>query len=98
MSGKIAPTPTATSPAAPAAKSAAPPRRDEGVHRAASEFEAMLVRQLLSTMKLGGKESGYADMAVDALATSMTSGKGLGLAREIEDCLAHSIGPARKKT
>lgn len=56
----------------------------------ASEFEAILVRQLLSTTKMGGKENMYSDMTVDALAKAVTAGKGLGLASRIGDALSQA--------
>jgi Rod binding domain-containing protein len=76
----------------------APPREaekpaDTKLHKMALEFEAVFVRQLLSAAKLGGhgkKEDGYDGMAVDALATGVTRGGGLGLARQIEEALSHS--------
>ena len=62
---------------------------------AAAQFEAILVRQMLGpTMKsmLGGEESGasgsvYGDMLADTLAQQLTSGRGLGLSRFIEQQL-----------
>lgn len=65
--------------------------RSAKLHHAAHEFESMLVKQLLKAAKMGGtgtdKSSGYADMAVDALANGIEKGGGLGLARRIEDAL-----------
>jgi len=63
---------------------------------AASQFEAILVRQLLGkTMSsmLGGSEGGaassvYGDMLTDTLAQQLTAGKGLGLGRLLEQQLA----------
>jgi Rod binding domain-containing protein len=61
------------------------------LHTAAREFESILVKQLLSAAKVGGQNpSGYADMAVDALATGVEKAGGLGLARKIEETLSHS--------
>jgi Rod binding domain-containing protein len=61
----------------------------------AAQFEAILVRQMLGpTMQsmLGGEESGaagsvYGDMLADTLAQQLTSGRGLGLSRFIEQQL-----------
>jgi hypothetical protein len=62
------------------------------LHKAAQEFESLLVKQLLQASKLGGdKSSGYADMAIDAMATGVEKAGGLGLARRIEDTVAHSL-------
>jgi Rod binding domain-containing protein len=70
--------------------------RAEKVQHAAAEFESILVKQLLKAAKLGGsggdeKANGYADMAVDALASAIEQGGGLGLARRIQDAI--STGP-----
>jgi Rod binding domain-containing protein len=66
--------------------------RAEKLRTAATEFESVLVKQLLKSAKLGGsgedeKTSGYGDMAVDALASAVESGGGLGLARRIEEAV-----------
>jgi Rod binding domain-containing protein len=72
--------------------------RAEKLRTAATEFESVLVKQLLKSARLGGsgddeKTSGYGDMAVDALASAVESGGGLGLARRIEEAVGHV--PAR---
>jgi peptidoglycan hydrolase FlgJ len=63
--------------------------------KAAAQFEAILVRQLLSqsvgSMMGGtGHTSGmiYGDLMTDVLAQKLTSGKGLGLGRMIEKQLS----------
>jgi Rod binding domain-containing protein len=63
--------------------------------KAAAQFEAILVRQLLSQSvgsMLGGTghTSGmiYGDMMTDVLAQKLTAGQGLGLGRMIEKQLA----------
>jgi|GEM_PF-1347947 len=61
------------------------------LHRVASEFEAMLLRQLLHTSKMGGGGS-YGDMAVDALATGISDAGGIGLTRQLEAVLAGQMG------
>ena len=92
---------TSSIPAAPVAPAAfnpavlrnAPPAVQRAA--AAAQFEAILVRQMLGpTMKsmLGGEESGaagsvYGDMLADTLAQQLTSGRGLGLSRFIEQQL-----------
>jgi Rod binding domain-containing protein len=62
------------------------------LHKAAQEFESLLVKQLLQASKLGGdKSTGYADMAIDAMATGVEKAGGLGLARRIEETVARSL-------
>jgi Rod binding domain-containing protein len=68
--------------------------RTQKLRSAATEFESMLVKQLLKAAKLGGtgdddKSGGYGDMAVDAMATAVERGGGLGLAKRIEQAIAH---------
>jgi hypothetical protein len=53
----------------------------------ATEFESMLLRQLLTTAKMGGGIGGYADMAIDAMASGISQAGGVGLARQIETLL-----------
>jgi len=72
----------------------------------AAQFEAILVRQMLSKSvgsMLGGEEkdqgvagSVYGDMMTDALAQKLTAGGGLGMARLIEQQLTpHSAHPVK---
>ena len=51
----------------------------------------MLLRQLLHTSKMGGSAGGYADMAVDALATGISEAGGIGLTRQLEAVLAGQL-------
>jgi Rod binding domain-containing protein len=69
------------------------PKADAKLVAAAREFEAVFVRQLLKSAHLDGKggDSGYGAMAVDALAQAVTSGQGVGLARQISDALAEAM-------
>lgn len=62
------------------------------LHQVAQEFEAMLLRQLLSAAKMGGGTGAYNDMAVDALANGINQAGGVGLARQIETVLSGQIG------
>ena len=56
------------------------------------EFEAIFVRQMLTSTKVAGKSGGYADMAVEALASSITAAGGLGMGRAIEQALSsHTV-------
>jgi Rod binding domain-containing protein len=67
-------------------------KTDAALKKVAAEFESALVRQLLQSAKVGGKQAdkGYGSMAVDALASGLSAGGGLGLARAIEAALAHA--------
>ncbi|MBV9947584.1 MAG: hypothetical protein JOZ69_12090 [Myxococcales bacterium] len=74
-----------------AAGAARDPRLDKARH-AASEFESMLVKQLLKAAHIGAtagseKANGYGDMAVDALASAIEHGGGLGLSNRIQQAL-----------
>lgn len=67
--------------------------KDDGATKAKADadkvgrdFEAILVRQMLAKANVAGK-SGYADMAIEGLATSITSAGGLGLGKVISDQL-----------
>lgn len=63
------------------------------IKQAAAAFEAILVRQMLGSAKVAGKGN-YSDMGVEALATAVTQGGGLGLGRAIEDAIsAEHPGP-----
>lgn len=63
------------------------------LHRVATEFEAMLLRQLLSASKMGEGAGGYSDMAVDSLANGINQAGGVGLAQQIERVLQGQLGP-----
>jgi hypothetical protein len=63
--------------------------KDEEIAKVGAEFEAILVRQLLAQTKVAGK-GGYADMAVESLATSISSAGGLGMSRAIRDALSRT--------
>jgi len=80
----------ATAPGASASTATTPAERK----KAAAQFEAILVRQLLSQSvgsMLGGegKTAGmmYGDLMTDVLAQKLTSGQGLGLGKMIEQQL-----------
>jgi len=98
MITKVAPNaPIANVAEAKEAAEAAKPKADKNAQLAkvASQFEEVFVRQLLQTSKIGGdgKEegSGYASMAVDSLAQGITAGGGLGIAKQIQAALDHSM-------
>jgi Rod binding domain-containing protein len=58
------------------------------------DFEAILVRQMLSNTHVAGKGGGYSDMAVEALASSISAAGGLGLSHVIEQALSRASHPA----
>jgi len=65
------------------------------LRHAATEFESILVKQLVKAAKLGGsadKGNGYADMTVDALASAIERGGGLGLSHRIEEAIGKNVG------
>jgi Rod binding domain-containing protein len=65
------------------------------------DFEAILVRQMLTQTKVAGKGGGYADMAVEALASSISAAGGLGMSQAIADSLsahAHRSPPVLKSS
>jgi Rod binding domain-containing protein len=71
---------------------ASDPKRLAKLRSAAHEFEAVLVKQLLKSAKMGSsgdaeKSNGYGDMAVDAMASAVEKGGGLGLAKRIEQAI-----------
>ncbi len=67
------------------------PKKAAAQQKAAREFEAIFLRQMLSsinkTSKISGKPEGsssvYSSMVTDAMAEAITSGGGLGLADKI---------------
>jgi Rod binding domain-containing protein len=71
---------------------------DPKIAHVAQQFEEVFVRQLLSSAKMGGDDKegggGYGAMTIDALATGVSKGGGLGIAKSIEMALSHSQGPA----
>jgi Rod binding domain-containing protein len=84
-----------SSPTAPTAGDgtarAAAPATDAQRKKAAAQFEAIFVRQLLGKSvgsMLGGSEHTtgmvYGDLMTDVLAQNLTAGQGLGLSRMIE--------------
>ncbi|MEO8877787.1 MAG: hypothetical protein ABI461_19495 [Polyangiaceae bacterium] len=76
----------------PAKTNPAEKKGDPNIAKVASQFEQVFVRQLLSAAKVGGSQEsgGYGAMAVDALATGISQGGGLGIAAQIAAALDHS--------
>lgn len=79
---KVASVPSVGTPAP-----AVDPAKADRLRHAAREFEAVFVRQILSQAKIAGKSDAYGGMAVDAVASAVTAGSGLGVAKLIEDSL-----------
>jgi Rod binding domain-containing protein len=72
-------------------RSTPPPTQEASreVKEASAAFEAILVRQMLTSASVAGKGS-YSDMGVEAVATAISSGGGLGLGRAIQQALGQS--------
>lgn len=85
---KVPTSATAATPRATEAKEAKEAKRVKEIREAAGSFEAVLLRQMLTSAHVGGKGS-YSDMGVDSLADAITKGGGLGLGRAIEAAVAH---------
>jgi Rod binding domain-containing protein len=85
-----APAPSAQKAAALGAATSSKPKPDHKIREVAREFEALLVRQMLTAAGMGGngKDGVYGGMEVDALAKGVTKGHGLGLAEQIANALA----------
>jgi Rod binding domain-containing protein len=110
VSGRIeaASAPLATLPAAPLPPTrtgVAAPRGADPAARAAHkakelevasrEFEQIFVRSMLKTTPIAGKGDIYGDLAVDAMAKSVTAGKGLGLGDLIRRSIETTEAAAR---
>jgi Rod binding domain-containing protein len=74
-------------------------KSDRKIREVSREFEAMLVRQMLTAAGVGGKDKdgAYAGMEIDALAKGVTQGRGLGLAQQIADSLRHEAHAPKRK-
>jgi len=58
------------------------------IHKVAKEFEKLMIHQLLEAAKVGGSEpTAYSGSIVDALTDGVSSGGGLGLAKQLEEVL-----------
>lgn len=77
----------APSPAAADATEAKSAKKQADLAMAAREFEQIFVRSMLKDTPIAGKGDAYGDLAVDALAKSVTAGRGLGLG----DLIKHSV-------
>ncbi len=76
-------------PVGPVQKLPEQPAESKEIEKVARDFEGIFVRQLLSAAKFGddGGKAGFGSMVVDALATSVTEGGGIGLAQRISEAL-----------
>lgn len=104
MSGRISST-TARSTAADEARVAKKPdatdksaKKSHELGEAARQFEAIFVRSMLAQTGIAGagKSGTYGDFAVDALAQSVTAGKGLGLGELIKQAVEKSHAALKK--
>jgi Rod binding domain-containing protein len=93
----VAPPPTSSP--APAAPAHAPPAGAKPeVARAAREFEAIFLRQILTSLEKSGHMGGtastgsdvYGSMMVGALADAVANAGGVGLAKYVTTSLAHT--------
>lgn len=77
---------------ADAAKDSKEAKHAKELSEAARQFEAIFVRSMLAQTGVAGagKSGTYGDFAVDALAQSVTAGKGLGLAELIRRAVEKS--------
>lgn len=73
-----------------AGKAAQAKRKD--AQMVARQFEAIFVRAILRSGGVAGKDGPHADLAVDALASHVTEGRGLGLSALLEKALDGSHG------
>jgi|GEM_PF-7069110 len=64
--------------------------KDRELGVASREFEAIFVRSMLASSNIGGKGA-YGDMAVDALAKSVTAGRGLGLGELVRKAVEQNV-------
>lgn len=62
-------------------------KRTRDLEVAAREFEQIFVRSMLKGTPMAGKGDVYGDLAVDAMAKSVTAGRGLGLG----DLIRHAV-------
>lgn len=104
MSGRI-PSTIARSTAADEARVAKKPdatdksaKKSRELGEAARQFEAIFVRSMLAQTGIAGagKSGTYGDFAVDALAQSVTAGKGLGLGELIKQAVEKSHAALKK--
>lgn len=94
----VLPSATPAEAKADAAKPAKKPEHTREIAEAARQFEAIFVRSMLAQTGVAGagKSGTYGDFAVDALAQSVTAGKGLGLAELIRRAVEKSHEALKK--
>ncbi len=78
-------------------------RTEASIHKAASQFEALFVAQMLRSARESASSnsddsnSAIHDIAEEQLAQALAEGGGLGLARTIESSFTAAIPPAQAK-
>jgi Rod binding domain-containing protein len=84
-------------PVAPTQVSPASTPETRELARVAKELEGVFLRQLLAASKFGEEagKSGFGTMVVDALASSVAEGGGIGLAQRITDALEVAENPRK---
>ena len=99
---------TTGTPTAPLKKIAQPSDKSDGkLKKACQDFEAIILRQMLATMrksvpKTGLLDSGYAQdmyhsMQDDSLAQNLATGKGMGLAELLYSQISGEMHPGKKE-
>jgi Rod binding domain-containing protein len=90
----------ATPPVAALTTSAVPSaeaKKKDALHHAAKDFESILMKQLLTSAHVLGKQKGgYGDMAMDALSKGISDGGGIGLAKSLEDSVRAAERASKK--
>jgi len=86
-----------TAPTGPAKAAAAPrdAKKAKQLEIAAREFEQIFVRAMLKGTPIAKKGDAYGDLAVDAMAKSVTEGRGLGLGELIRRTIEKSEMPLK---
>lgn len=76
-----------------------PPRPDEKrrLHDAATQFEAVFLKQLLAAAKVT-PTSGHGSLALDALADGIAGAGGIGLARSVEEAAQKALEDGVRKS
>jgi Rod binding domain-containing protein len=97
VTAPIAPPGSITAPTGPSEAAAAPrdAKKAKQLEIAAREFEQIFVRAMLKGTPIAKKGDAYGDLAVDAMAKSVTEGRGLGLGELIRRTIEKSEMPLK---